>query len=200
MLEIIAICTGNICRSPLAQLLLTTRLSDVGINVRSAGTRTRPGMRMPDEAAALASAGGVAPEEVATHRSNLLRESDLRSVDLILAMAREHRREVVELLPARVRNTFTLREIGYLAGELSDADLRAATRQEGSGAASTHQRFAAMLGLISARRGLSSSFLAPEDHDVVDPFGGPAATYQRAAEQMAPGLVQVERLVRLAHE
>ncbi len=198
VLEIVAVCTGNICRSPLAELLLRTRLSNVAVAVASVGTRTREGMHMPPEAADLAAEGGVAIEHIAAHRSRRMQADHIRSVDLVLAMAREHRREVVELAPARVRNAFTVREFGRLCAEITDADLRGASFSGSSLGDSAKDRFAGMLAVVSARRGVSTQLSSPGDEDVVDPFGRSAETYRVASDQLAPGLHQVERLVRLA--
>lgn len=156
-------------------------------------------MQMPPEAAAVAAAGGVAIELVAAHRSQRMQPEHIRSADLILAMAREHRREVVELAPARVRNTFTIRELGRLCADITDADLRAAATSHASGGASPHHRIRGMLAAVSARRGMSPQPVGLDEDDVVDPFRHSAATYRLAAEQLTPGLVHVERLVRLAH-
>ena len=50
MLNILAVCTGNICRSPIVQYVLESWLADSEVRVISAGTRTRSGMRMPEQA------------------------------------------------------------------------------------------------------------------------------------------------------
>ena len=130
-MEILTVCTGNICRSPLAELLLASRLADVGARTRSAGVRAAPAAAMTPEAIALAVANGVAEPAARAHLSRRLTESMLRSPDLILAMDRGHRREIAELAPSRLRSTFTVREFARLASTLSDDELRDAADAAG---------------------------------------------------------------------
>ena len=79
------------------------------------------GEGMPAEALALAERHGV--PDAAAHVARLLDESLIREADLVLGLAREHRRAVVELVPAATRKTFTLREFAHLAASVTDADL-----------------------------------------------------------------------------
>ncbi|GAA3025022.1 arsenate reductase/protein-tyrosine-phosphatase family protein [Microbacterium dextranolyticum] len=132
MLEILTVCTGNICRSPLAAQLIARRLADLGVTTSSAGTRARDGAPMMPESAQLAIARGIEADATAAHRARHLTPAHLASPVLVLAMARDHRREVVELAPARGRSTFTAREFARLAAAVSDDELRAAADAVGA--------------------------------------------------------------------
>src|SRR5690606_12746543 len=48
--NILTVCTGNICRSPLAEAVLASRLADLDLRVHSAGTQALVGHGMPPEA------------------------------------------------------------------------------------------------------------------------------------------------------
>ncbi len=192
MLEILTVCTGNICRSPLAAQLLTTRLGDLDVTVSSAGARAREGMPMTPEAAALATARGVEAAVTAAHAARYLTAAHVRNADLVLAMARDHRREIVELAPSHMRSTFSIREFARLAADVSDDELRSAA--VGTGA---RERFAAALAVIAGRRGITLPPASAEDDDVIDPYGRSVATYERSAVELEPGLAAVERVVRL---
>lgn len=196
VLEILTVCTGNICRSPLAAQLLTTRLEGLGVVVSSAGTRARDGDAMTPESTQLSLDRGVSPTLVGAHRARYLTPAHLSTPDLVLAMARDHRREVVELDPVRARSTFTIREFARLAADVSDGELRAAAG--GSEASDSHARFVALLSAIAGRRGLVLPPASPEDDDVIDPIGRSTATYERSAEEMASGVDAVVRVVRVA--
>ena len=126
MLELLTVCTGNICRSPLAEALLRERLAPLDVRVSSAGTRALVGYGMTPEAAQLAADYGV--PEVAAHRARFLTEGLLETPDLILAMSREHRRAIVDLAPRRLRSTFTLREFARLARFITCRDSKATGR------------------------------------------------------------------------
>lgn len=197
MLEILTVCTGNICRSPLAAQLLATRLGGLGIHVSSAGTRARDEDAMTRASAQLALDRGVSPALIGAHRARYLTPAHLSTPDLVLAMSRDHRREVVELDPTRARSTFTVREFARLTADMSDDDLRAAA---GTVASDPRARFAALLSSIAGRRGLVLPPASPGDDDVVDPIGRSPATYERSAEEMAPGIDAVVRVTRIALE
>lgn len=193
MIRILTVCTGNICRSPLAALVLEQRLADLGVVATSAGIRAREGMRMPVEAAELAIARGVPADRIAVHGSRYLTEAILRGPDLVLAMDRDHRRAVVELAPGQLRTAFTIREFERLAAATPDETLRA-----GAVGAEPRDRLRGALAVLSGQRGLVLPPADPADDDVVDPYGRSRETYARSDAQLSPGLDAVERVVRLA--
>lgn len=196
MIEIVTVCTGNICRSPLAALVLGQRLADRGVRVGSAGTRGLAGHAMTDEAQRLALVRGVSATDAAAHRARFLDEPHLAPADLILAMAREHRRAVAELSPARARAAFTVREFARLAASVSDAALSAAV--SGIPEHDAASRLRAALAVVSGQRGLVLPPADPADDDVVDPYRRSWETYELSAAQLDPGIDQVVRVVGFA--
>lgn len=195
MFEILTVCTGNICRSPLAEHLLRARLAPYSPVVASAGTRGLASAPMTDEAVQLAVDLGVPAEVASTHRSRFLLDAMLAQPDLILTMTRDHRREVAELAPSRLRSTFTIREFARIASSMSDDKLRAASAEGGTDAAA---RVRAMGMGVAAQRGLTMPLATPDDDDVIDPYGRSWQTYQLSASQLAPAIDQVVRAVSLA--
>lgn len=191
MLKILTVCTGNICRSPLAAQLLTARLHDLDVVALSAGTRARGGEPMTPEAAQLAADRGIPADTAAAHRARYLQPAHLREPVLLLAMAREHRRAIVEADPTRLRSTFTIREFARLAADVTDDEIRAAAHAAGDDPAS---RVAAALDVVGGRRGLTLPPADPDDDDVIDPFGRSAATYERSAAQLIPAVDAVTRV------
>lgn len=194
-MHILTVCTGNICRSPLAEVLLATRLADVGADVASAGTRGLRSAPMTPEAVSLADQLGVPHERAAAHRSRFLTEQHLASPDLIVTATREHRRHVVELAPTRMRSTFTVREFARLAAPLSTEQLAEAAGRAGSDPAS---RLRAAVTLVASQRGVGIPPAAADDDDVIDPYGHSWQTYVTSARQLVPALDEVERVVRAA--
>jgi protein-tyrosine phosphatase len=195
LFEILTVCTGNICRSPLAEHLLRARLASYSPVVASAGTRGLASAPMTDEAVQLAVDLGVPAEVATTHRSRFLLDAMLAQPDLILTMTRDHRREVAELAPSRLRSTFTIREFARIASSMSDDKLRAASAEGGTDAAA---RVRAMGMGVAAQRGLTMPLATPDDDDVIDPYGRSWQTYQLSASQLAPAIDQVVRAVSLA--
>ena len=108
--SILAVCTGNICRSPAVERLLASQLAP-SVSVSSAGTHALVGHPISEPMATLLRQAAVEPEPFEARR---LSEQMVKESDLILAMTRAQRGLVVELWPAAVRRTFTLREFARL--------------------------------------------------------------------------------------
>lgn len=199
MLHILVVCTGNICRSPLAAQILTTRLGSQDASVSSAGTHAREGTPPTPDTLLIGRRLGLPADRGSWHTSRLLNESLLRKADLVLTMTRDHRRMVVEMCPASSRYTFTIREFGRLGVSLSDDDLLDAVSFPARNQIETSGgRLAAVLQILASRRGLTPPPLCPEDYDVIDPFGRSVQTYERAASEMAQGVSEAERVIRIA--
>lgn len=95
--RVILVCTGNTCRSPLAEALLRQALSERGITdieVTSAGTGAWEGAPASEGAYLVGLESGL---DLSGHRARLLTGEVVASSDLILTMARHHRARVLEL-------------------------------------------------------------------------------------------------------
>lgn len=113
--RVLVVCTGNVCRSPMAEAMLRARLAARGVaaEVASAGTATvdRPAS---DEVLELLAARGL---DGSGHRSRLVEPGVVHDADLVLAMARRHVRDVTLVDPAVFGRTFTLKELVRRGGE-----------------------------------------------------------------------------------
>src|SRR5437870_8755482 len=95
--RILLVCTGNICRSPLAAALLQRALAQRGIDgldVASAGTGAWDGAPVSEGAYLVGLERGL---DLSAHRARLLTRELVEEADLILTMARHHRPRVDEL-------------------------------------------------------------------------------------------------------
>jgi len=102
--RILVVCTGNICRSAMAEVVLRHRAvrAGIGVEVASAGTSDEEeGNPMDPRAASVLADRGYAGFE---HLAHQVAPEDL-DADLILAMTRRHRRALLDLGadPARTR-------------------------------------------------------------------------------------------------
>lgn len=195
MFQILTVCTGNICRSPLAEQLLRARLGELGAVVSSAGTRGLASWQMTPEARHLAVHLGVPAADADAHRSRFLTEQHLDAPDLILTMTREHRRTVAELAPSRLRSTFTIREFARVAAVVPESEVVAAANEGGADAAA---RLRSAVSALAGARGLSIPPSDPLDDDVVDPFRQPWEVYQQSAAQLLPAIEAVVGVVKAA--
>jgi protein-tyrosine-phosphatase len=95
--RILLVCTGNICRSPLAEALLTHALRERGapdVAVSSAGTGAWDGAPASEGAYLVGLERGL---DLSGHRAQLLTREVVEQADLVLTMARHHRARVQEL-------------------------------------------------------------------------------------------------------
>lgn len=112
MASIVTVCTGNICRSPAAELLIARELDGLA-TVSSAGTHALIDAPIPAEMLHELEADGV---DGTSHRGRLLTEQVMKEADLIITMTREHRQLAVQIAPSALKRTFTLSELAASAG------------------------------------------------------------------------------------
>jgi sulfate adenylyltransferase len=143
-LNVLFVCTANICRSPFMELL-SRSLSPEGAAFSSAGTRGFTDAPVWE---------GMAPElagrQIAHEgfRSRMLTGDHVEQADLVLTAETSHRRFILDDHPAAFRRVFTL-------GQFVEA-----IRADDSGATGRE-----LLTRLGERRGL-----ADPDLDVPDPF------------------------------
>lgn len=96
--RILFVCTGNICRSAMAEHLLRHRAAERGLplEARSAGTAAESWYEVPAHARKLLAAAGVPPFE---HKARLVTRDELRWADLVLVMTDGHREHLSEKFP-----------------------------------------------------------------------------------------------------
>lgn len=85
--NILVLCTGNICRSPMAEAVLRTRLAKDAIRVGSAGTGALVGYPADPLAVEVAHEFGF---DLSQHRGRQATTPLLTSADLVLVMTRAH--------------------------------------------------------------------------------------------------------------
>jgi protein-tyrosine phosphatase len=172
--SILYVCTGNICRSPLAERLTLLRLTEslgtraAGFEVASVGTSGLAGRPM-DVAAEnqLRRLGG----DGGGFTARALTSPPLQQADLILTATRRHRSRVLEEEPRALRRTFTIREFADLvegATAVSPADLvaDAASRRADAQVA---------------------------DYDIADPIGAPDELHAQVADAIDASVTALVR-------
>jgi len=175
--RILTVCTGNVCRSPLAEHLLRARLASFGVETGSAGVRALVGSGMPAPALDLAARLNV--PDAGEHVARQLTANLLDAADLILTMTRDQRRAVVEASPAATRRTFTLRELARITGGIADVDLRSDIVGTGE------QAFKEGVALAAAMRGLVPAPRSSQELDVIDPYLQAPEVYERSGDEIS---------------
>ncbi|GAB3365786.1 low molecular weight phosphatase family protein [Modestobacter lapidis] len=184
------VCTGNICRSALAERLARAYLDEAlgdeagAIRLMSAGTQAVVGDGVhPDTALVLAGFGG----DPAGHTARQLVDDMAIDADLTLALTRQHRRVVLKAAPRALARTFTLREASDLVALVGeDVDLPGDTLAE---------RCRSLVKQLAATRSRRSK---DADDDIPDPIGESPEVQQQVGDLIVESLVPLlDRLVSL---
>jgi protein-tyrosine phosphatase len=181
---VLVVCTGNICRSPAAELLLRAGLgTGSGITVTSAGLHALAGEPVAEPVARRLRAAGVDP---AGFRARQLDPSAVRDADVVLTMTPAQRSDVVNRVPGAVRRTFTLRELARLAA-LVDPD---------PSTGSPAERLAAVVRAAPRVRALHRP--VPGEDEIQDPHGRPDEVHGEVFAAIATAVRDLLAVVRPA--
>ncbi|MCX5716662.1 MAG: L-threonylcarbamoyladenylate synthase [Candidatus Omnitrophica bacterium] len=121
--RILFVCTGNSCRSVMAEAYLKKRLKEVerdDIEAYSRGTAAPILFRPTDETLQVLEADGI---DMGYYRSLGLTLEDMKKADLILVMDEYHREEVLRRAPDKKDRVYLLAEFGLWGGKTQDTPL-----------------------------------------------------------------------------
>ena len=171
MTAVLVVCTGNVCRSPMAEgflrAALERRFGHAAPAVSSAGTAGWEGSGAMDEAIEAAAERGV---DISDHVARRLVPGMASAADLVVCMAAEHRDAISANEPAAAPRAFTLKELtglletstGGRAGEPDALPVRIAAAD-------------------AARRAGAGDHV---DADIADPLGSPLEVYRAVAWEL----------------
>lgn len=175
---VLLVCTGNQCRSPMAEAILSGLLAERGSDllVRSAGLVSE-GARCPPEVTAVMSPFGY---DLSSHRSRVVKASDIDGAGLIIGMTRQHSIDLSLMAPAARLRTFTLWELVRLGGSF--------------GRRSPGESLTDWVSRVGSDRPRSSALNLPLAEDISDPIGKPLRAYTETRDvllQLAKRLVDL---------
>ena len=117
-LGILMVCSGNTCRSPMAEGLFRRLWKDIGepypIDIASAGVSAISGFPASREAVEVMARRGI---DISCHRSRSVEFEDIQKADLVITMTRGHKAVLALGYPELAHKVFTLSEM------ISDEDL-----------------------------------------------------------------------------
>lgn len=166
-LSILFVCTGNICRSALAERVLRAAVDRSDIEVLSAGTQGGSGIHVTPDIVALAAANGATMDGFG---SRFLVPDMVRAADLVLTATTAHRAAILRETPGALRRTFTVLE--FVA-----ADPGVSTRPGRPGRSDLLEQI-----LARSRRRPTGPV------DIVDPYGAGPDRYAEMAASLLPAV------------
>ncbi|MEX2422165.1 MAG: low molecular weight phosphatase family protein [Actinomycetota bacterium] len=173
MASILAVCTGNVCRSPLAEgflrVALDARSAGTSMDVTSAGTMGWNGSGADPLSVGAGAERGI---DISSHIARPTTTTGLRGAALIVGMAPEHVEIVTRQVPAAAATSFTLKELVRLLEALPPP---------GPG-----EPEALLVARVSHADALRRSGFEgnPHDEDVADPLGMPLEAFRAVAAEL----------------
>ncbi|MEW9702354.1 low molecular weight protein arginine phosphatase [Paenibacillus sp. SI8] len=185
-MRILFVCTGNTCRSPLAEGLLRIKVHKEGLaaEVRSAGVSAFTGGPISSNSASILKEAGF-EEQI---NSLAIQESEVKWADVILTMTVGHKRTVIQRFPHAVDKTFTLKEYVEDDPHILQAIVE---REQLVSELQLKQALAQTVSVEERSRIFKLENKIP-DYDISDPYGGSIDIYRQTAEEIS---IHLDKLV-----
>lgn len=110
-MKIMFICTGNICRSAMADVMLKSKIKNTNLEneleVYSAGTHADTGAHATYTAIEAMEELGI---DLKSHQATNVMDSDIQDMDLILCATSKHKRLILSVFPKLQDKTYTIKE------------------------------------------------------------------------------------------
>lgn len=174
--RVLIVCTGNLCRSPVAEYLLRAQFIDriadnIVVEISSAGTQAQPGQPIDELAGHELRRLGC---DASGFRSRVFDDRMATEADLVLTATREQRSLILEREPRAMQRTFTMLEFAQLVGLLRQGD--STTSEPGE---------------LVRKAGVNRWRVTLDDYDIADPRGQSSDVHRATAENIRTAMVAI---------
>ncbi|MFT9849144.1 low molecular weight protein arginine phosphatase [Aneurinibacillus sp. REN35] len=224
-MRILFVCTGNTCRSPMAEKLFKKIAADKGIKAeaKSAGLFASAGSAASGHAAAILERKGITEK----HMSQTVTDELLDWADLIITMTQSHKNTLLQQFPDCQEKVYTLKEYADTSEEtgerlgkldalydrleakqqafmdehreeiraLEDEYQKLYTRLESVREKLDDWRDRIMQATLEERNEIAILERQTPDYDVADPFGADLTTYEECAKEIEEALIRLVTII-----
>ncbi|MGF6833466.1 protein-tyrosine phosphatase [Paenarthrobacter sp. TE4293] len=183
--SILTVCTGNICRSPLAEQLIRHELDAVGLSrfqVLSAGLHAAAGAPMEPLPAALSKEYGGNPDG---SFGKQISAEVVEQAGLVLTMTRKQRDELVKKYPGAAQRAFTMAEFARAAANVPAGEGKAAPAAASWASVTGAVATTPLAGLVSRTAAIRSTAVLRDDDDIPDPINASESVHRDVAQRIA---------------
>ncbi|GAA2846467.1 hypothetical protein GCM10010523_03180 [Paenarthrobacter ilicis] len=182
--SILTVCTGNICRSPLAEQVIRHRLQQSGVagfTVASAGLHAAVNAPMEPLPAMLSRELGGDP--TGSHGKQITLEA-IESAELVLTMTLKQRDELVKKFPGAAQRTFTMAEFARAGQGLPLAQAAAVTAAPSWASVTGTATGSPVAELVRRTAAVRSTAGLTSADDIPDPINADEAVHRDVAQRI----------------
>lgn len=178
-MKVLFVCTGNICRSPMGELMFPQFFNDPNLEVDSAGTQGLIDHEIDPSSGRLMEQDGIDASEF---RSKRLTPQLARESDLIICFTKNQRQQIVSIAPTVGRKTVTLSDLAALCEYCAQHGLLEGETYE--------DRLTSVLNQASLVRPQLG-----QAEDIADPYRKEFAAFEIAHEQIGKSIETIAAAV-----
>lgn len=178
-MKVLFVCTGNICRSPMGELLFPQFFTDPDLQVDSAGTNGLVDSPIDPSSGKLMAQDGI---DASAFRSKRLTPQLALGSDIIFCFSKHQQQKIATIAPPATRKTVTLNDFAAIAQYCAKEGLIEGDTYE--------ERMQSILDNMSLVRPMVGS-----TNDIADPYRKEFEAFETAHEEIGTAIATIAEAV-----